>query len=374
MRNLPLLIVLLFAGCSSFTSIETDFIEGEVISPNSDYFSYIGRFDQSVPEKVMFSWSSSRISFQFKGTGCDILLSSRYGKEIYYNVTLDNKKTILLKVDDIHKRYKLFRNLKPELHTVTIERRNEYFAGLSVFEGIILDAEGEIYEAEIKNRRLIEYIGDSNTTGFGIDAEGPEEPYTFITQDSSKSYAAVASEILESDYNIIAWSGKGVYMNYGQNRDETIPEIYDFITQDSKVRWSYENSKPDLIVINLGANDFSIMPPEKEEFINVYKQFIVELTSKCSDTPIMCIVAHSLSDNWPLDSETGQPYKTRTIIKDYMNTLKLELGNNGIDIGLIIVPLTDHSLPFGALHHPGLKQSENTGRIISEKIKEYMNW
>lgn len=375
MKNLLLLAaLLLIICCSSYPPNQKEFIGGETILPDNDFFYYNGRFDQSVPGMVKFSWSSSKITFQFKGTGCDILLSSKYGSEIYYNVTLDNSETTVLQVNNIKNRYKLFRNLKPAVHTVSIERRNEYQAGLSIFQGVILDSDGEMLKVKAESGKVIEYIGDSNSTGFGIEADSHNDPFAFNTQDSSKCYAAVASRQLGAEYNIIAWSGKGVYWNYGQNKDKTLPELYDIVAHDAEYIWSYSDNKPDLIVINLGTNDFSHMPPPKESFITTYKEFIMEINNKCPDTPIMCIVGHSLSDFWPINSDTDQPYKSLTVMKDYMSTLKEELSRVGIEIGLIDNPPIDHSLPFGAEFHPGLKQSEEAGKFISEKIKEYMNW
>ncbi|MFR7498683.1 MAG: GDSL-type esterase/lipase family protein [Bacteroides stercoris] len=47
---------------------------------------------------------------------------------------------------------------------------------------------------------------------------------------------------------------------------------------------------PDLVVINLGTNDFSVEPkPFKSEFVASYTKILKQLRQHYGDVPILCI-------------------------------------------------------------------------------------
>mgnify|MGYP000565073380 CR=1 FL=1 len=48
--------------------------------------------------------------------------------------------------------------------------------------------------------------------------------------------------------------------------------------------------RPDLVVINLGSNDFSTEPhPYKREFVKAYMQIIAQLREHYGNIPILCL-------------------------------------------------------------------------------------
>ena len=60
--------------------------------------------------------------------------------------------------------------------------------------------------------------------------------------------------------------------------------------EGSTQQWNFTDYRPDLVVINLGTNDFSIEPqPYKSEFIESYTQMLKQLRQHYGNIPILCI-------------------------------------------------------------------------------------
>jgi hypothetical protein len=67
----------------------------------------------------------------------------------------------------------------------------------------------------------------------------------------------VLARSLDAELSTVAWSGKGVYNNYNGNRVEPMPKLYDrAVPNDKNSPWDF-SWQPDLIIINLGTNDYS---------------------------------------------------------------------------------------------------------------------
>jgi lysophospholipase L1-like esterase len=59
---------------------------------------------------------------------------------------------------------------------------------------------------------------------------------------------------------------------------------------DLTQKWNFKEYTPDLVVINLGSNDFSTKPhPLKEEFLKAYEQILSQLREVYGDVPVLCI-------------------------------------------------------------------------------------
>ena len=113
---------------------------------------------------------------------------------------------------------------------------------------------GELCDAPARRDKLIEYIGDSLSCGMGVlGKKGVEFPQSSRWEDVTQGYTYMSAEALEADYLIISESGIGLagswydplldfYSAFSYKRDKT--KKYDF------------SQIPDLIVINLGTNDF----------------------------------------------------------------------------------------------------------------------
>ena len=95
---------------------------------------------------------------------------------------------------------------------------------------------------------------------------------------------------LSAEISTVAWSGKGIYYNYGVDRVEPLPTLYDrTISTDKSHLWNF-SWQPEVVVINLGTNDYSGSPkPTPTQFTTAYQTFLEHLRSKYANAFILCV-------------------------------------------------------------------------------------
>jgi len=66
-----------------------------------------------------------------------------------------------------------------------------------------------------------------------------------------------------------------------------MPAKYCYIASENEVRWDFKVWNPQVVVINLGTNDFSEdFIPDRNEFVNAYINFIRRIQGNYIDAKI----------------------------------------------------------------------------------------
>ena len=131
---------------------------------------------------------------------------------------------------------------------IRIIKANEVYLSSIYLEDIVV-TNGKMVKVEEVKRKLIGFFGDSLTCGYGLlDYQGQQ--FRMETEDFTKTYAYLAANELNMDYDVVARSGISVgvpiYM------PTLFKDIYDTVDMFNK----YEMTrKLDYAVINLGSND-----------------------------------------------------------------------------------------------------------------------
>ncbi|GAA4811654.1 SGNH/GDSL hydrolase family protein [Sphingosinicella ginsenosidimutans] len=151
--------------------------------------------------------------------------------------------------------------LDPGDHVVRLDKVTESQEGSSRFIGFSTDPEATPLDPPARTRE-IEFVGDSYTVGYGDTAHGPACTRAEVhdTTDTSQAFGPLAARRLDADYRIIAFSGFGVVRNYdGVAPGLSLPAIYGRAIPGETMPWDAARDawRPQLIVIALGANDFS---------------------------------------------------------------------------------------------------------------------
>ena len=111
--------------------------------------------------------------------------------------------------------------------------------------------------------RQIEFIGDSLTAGYGNLSDHPRllgERRVNRTTNTDLSFGALTAKALNADYQINAFSGRGMVRNYNGGEPGTSYRTYydrALLHVDGDVWQNPGTWRPQLVVVGLGINDFS---------------------------------------------------------------------------------------------------------------------
>jgi lysophospholipase L1-like esterase len=230
----------------------------------------VGRYDDTDPAAVRMGWSGVGLLARFDGTGATVRMDDQ---SQYLTVVVDGMVQPTLATGGGVQDYVLAAGLPPGEHTVELYRRTEGSFGPTVVHEVLLD--GELLPPPPVTRRM-EIIGDSITAGYGNEGVDPCS-FSAQTENHYQTYGAIAARTLGAELHTIAWSGKGMAYNYGDDVLEPMPELYDRALATDGAGWSFE-WQPDVVAINLGTNDFSTDDdPPGELFVGTYVEFLGHL-------------------------------------------------------------------------------------------------
>lgn len=277
----------------------------ETIAATDSRVTFVGRavVDDG---SLRFDWPATYFRVAFTGKSLSMRVSDN--KRNYYAVWVDMPtsaeptRIVEVKGNDTIVELVLpidVKKSKVKEHQVVIQKRTEAGCGTTTVHAFMTD--GRFVQATPMKERQIEFIGDSYTCGYGVDALSRRDPFTDETENASRTYASIVSRYFDADYMAIAHSGRGICRNAGSNIPwEVMPDLYEYtIDRDSTTRWSVEQSefRPDITVIYLGTNDFSsYMMPDFNKFRKGYMRMLAEVKANYGeDHPILC-VASKVSD------------------------------------------------------------------------------
>ena len=228
----------------------------ETIAASDGRISWIGRTETTTEGAVSFDWSATTLRLRFSGTALE--LKCRDTNADWFNLWVDTPQgpqaTSAFKVKG-DTTIILFKG-KKGVHEVIIQKRTEGEQGTAIFESFSTD--GRFLDAPKPHSRLIEFIGDSYTCGYGTEAPSRDDPFKPETENPALTYADIVARFFDAEAVHISHSGRGVVRNYDDfNQQDNMVKLYaQTYDQHCEKAWT-PGYTPDLVVIYLGTNDFS---------------------------------------------------------------------------------------------------------------------
>ncbi len=251
---------------------------------------FIGRHDVSNPARVRADWSATSVYATFEGTGISVRLD---GADNYFEVFIDGARTATVHFTPgtagaSAKDVSLASGLASGRHTVQLVRRTEAFLNPSEFLGFTV-ASGALVATPYPFQRRIEVIGDSITCGYGIEGDNAFCDFSAETENAANTYAAQTARHFNAALSVVAFSGKGMYRDLNFDQSATMPLLYGrTLFNDPTSAWAFASYLPDVVVINLGTNDFANGDPG-EDFTTTYIDFIERLENLYPGVEIFCL-------------------------------------------------------------------------------------
>ncbi|WP_409474729.1 RICIN domain-containing protein [Streptomyces sp. HC307] len=206
---------------------------------------------------VQYSWPGVYFEGRVSGTGVGIVLNDSAAD---YDVQIDETTvaTLVTPGDTTH----WINGLQNREHTVRLVKRNDSPGDTSTFGGFVAASGGAVLSKPRARDRQIEFIGDSLTVGYGNLSTSRDCTWEQVrrTTNTDLSYGALTARRLNADYQINGYSGLGMVRNYnGGSPDVTYRTYYDraLLNVSGDVWQNPGTWRPQLVVVNLGTNDFS---------------------------------------------------------------------------------------------------------------------
>ena len=336
----------------------------------------VGRF--AVEDKAThFTLPGTSISFHFRGTGLSVDLgdtsegASTTGGPFHnqYQVIVDGTPTSVVAAQEGEHTYSLAQGLALAEHQVTLYKRTETMVGEGALYGYSV-ANGTLLAPAERSDRRIEFIGDSITAGYGDLGKDRSCSFTPDTEDHYLAYPAVSARTLGAEEISVAYAGRGVIRNLDGSTVDTLPELYGrALLDDPKSSWDFKQWLPQVVVIDLGTNDFETGVPDEAAFIHGYEGLISTVRGHYPKAFIFVALGPLLSDDYPY----GEQHLT--LARQFLKTIVAdEAGQGDSRIAMIEFPSLAETDPMGCDWHPNVDTQKQMAAQLSSAIRDAVGW
>ncbi len=347
--------------------------------PTEEFVRTMGR-TMTAKDSLWLVHSGTGCEFTFTGTKASVKLkpdssfmtrSNQARVAIYVN----GERVVDDMIDKMEKVYTVWESETPAECTVKVVKLSEAPYSTIGISAIDATCYGTI-KPTANSDKLIEFVGDSITCGYGVDDLDASHHFSTTTEDATKTYAYKTAEKLGADYSLVSFSGYGIISGYSgdgnKKPEQLVPNFYDkmgnsggtfmgsFVAQETA--WDFAKRQPDAVVINLGTNDNSYVKSnaaKKEEFTTAYVEFLKQVRAKNPDASIFCTLGIMGAELYPCIEDAVERYTGETgDAKVY--TMKFDTQSQADGIA--------------ADWHPSEKTHEKAAEKLAAKIKEVMGW
>ena len=339
-------------------------LNAKIVPASNPLIEYTGRIDFSNPDAPKFSYSGVSICASFKGTGITAILDDEKG-ENYFTIIIDKTQISRIKATKGKQPYVLAKTLDNKVHQIEIFRNTEEMFGKTSFLGFDIDKDAVLVEISDKRTRMIEFIGNSITCGYGNEG-APGETFGASTENHYMTYAALTSRSFAARHLAVCKSGIGIYRNYnGQatGSPDCMPNFYSRIfLYNENPKYTFRE-KPDLICIDLGTNDFSTNGGDSARYVGGYINFIDSIQHYYRNPEIICLLGPMLNG-----TSLNRVRKYVQFVATFANNREkgkvhfFELSEQTGDLGI------------GIDSHPSVAQHLKNSRELTNYISTLKSW
>lgn len=350
------LVILLTAILSAHASV--------TIPANDPLIEYTGRIDFRDALAPRFSYSGVSVRAAFQGKSISIKLKDE-GSQNFYNVLIDHSVVKRIQTVGGLQTYAISSNLTDTIHEIEIFKLTEQSFGKTQFDGFILDDGKTLVELTNKRSRLIEFIGNSITCGYGNEGANGEK-FGPTTENHYLTYAGYTSRNFNARHLAVCKSGIGVYRNYGgpvTGNTDNMTNLYQRIfLYDAAPLYDFAQ-KPDLVCIDLGTNDFSTSQGDSARYVSKYFELVRTIQQKYNGADILCLVGPMMGGN------------DLVRVKRYLTFLADSASRyNKGKVSFFEMSQQSGSLGIGVDWHPTVAQHLQNSKELTVYISKLKGW
>lgn len=334
------------------------------IAPSDSNIIYTGRIERTNPNRPTFTYPGVEIRTAFIGNNISMAAKPHSG---YFMAQIDDNAPfkIAFLTDSIATICQ--GSDTTATHQLVITYISEGYQTRPEFRGFILGRGTTITQPAGLPKRRIEFIGNSITCGYGIEANNPTDPYTEATANFYYTYAAQTARNLHAQATVVARSGIGVYRNYngpqtGDAVNMNTEYPYTLLYDDTHL-WDFTRFTPDVVCINLGTNDTSTTGADSTLLFKGFCKLYTQVRSHYPQTKILLLSGCMMK---------GEQLAMTQQAMDATQQFALSQGDTQV-YRLDFAP-HDGTLGYGASWHPSLKQHSVMAEQLTQYLQKIMKW
>lgn len=343
---------------------------------------FVGRFDTRDPAGPKCSWPGCRIVARFEGDTISVRLKdlARSWQEANgtneWDAIVDGETTHIttLRSDT---QFDLARGLRAGPHTVELFKRSGPHHGETQFLGFDFHG-GKLLAPPAAKTRRIAIVGDSQSYGFGVLGVG-----TCDNADAAKyehfgySYPALVATAFDADVHAVSYPGKGLIQNIWRPDKLVFSALVQReLADDDTSTFDFSTYVPDVVVIQLGSNDYSIgLPtdtpggPSQTAFQAKLREMVQLHRRHYPQAFIALLISPSASDG------TASGHLARTNVTNGMNAIAAEFANAGDERVSVLEPsASPESELTGCRHHGNEAFHRRLATVVSGFIRLKLGW
>ncbi|OQS03574.1 carbohydrate esterase [Thraustotheca clavata] len=247
---------------------------------------------------VQFDWP--HCGFSIHVAGATTVAIRLKGEGNYFNVFVDGNFRCILRASLKATCCEVAHFDDNDAHLVTVTKRTEpqMRGAVSTFKvctfyGFIVDRTANVLPFESTYTRKIEFIGDSDTCGFGNEGAASHNKAFFgmkgRMENVYNAYPCITARMFNAEAHVLAWSGKGVHSNsvdWGPN----MSAMWKNTIASREGTWGMTSWMPDAVVINLGGQDLFPPASSEAEIVGAYTSLLEDVRLHRPDAHIFCVV------------------------------------------------------------------------------------
>lgn len=320
---------------------------------------YVGRVDVSNPMQPRMWAPGVYIRARFKGSKCELLINDQvmYGKSHnYLEIAVDNNKPYRIQTTGKANVIIVADGLTNGTHTILICKDTETHIGYIDFLGIRC---AKLLSPAPHPKHKIEYIGDSITSGAGMDqSTTPCDKGEWYDQHNAyMTYGARTARNLNADWQLTSVAGIGL-VHSCCDMDILMPQVFDkvYLRKDS-ITWDFNRYQPDVVTICLGQNDGV---QDSALYCGAYVKFINTVREKYPKADIVCLTS-------PMADGT-----LNAALKRFITAVTTSANKNGDS--KVYKYFFSRQYHGGCGGHPTIEEHELIANELTAYLKQLKHW